>query len=297
MAGIEPDEKVAMLKVTAPAKLNLTLEVLGKRPDGFHDIRSVVQAISLSDSLSFRLSRRVEIICSEPGWTAEVSLVSKAVSLLQETSRCSKGVVIRLRKRVPLLSGLGGDSSDAAATLRGLSRLWGLHLPRWTLIELASQLGSDVAFFIFGGTALVEGRGEVVTPLPALPHRWVVLLVPPVARTKGKTGRLYGGLKVGRFTEGQISDRLVDLIINGRDVASADFFNVFDGIADDNFKGLDKYRWHFLEAGARKVRLAGSGPTLFSLLTDKTQAEKIYRNLAQKGLKAYLAETLSGLEA
>lgn len=285
-----------MLKVTAPAKLNLTLEVLGKRLDGFHEIRSVVQAISLCDSLSFSLSRGIEIECADSEWKPEVSLVSKAAALLQETTGRTKGVFIKVGKRIPLLSGLGGDSSDAAATLRGLNRLWGLNLAPWQLAEQAAKLGSDVTFFLSGGTALMEGRGEVITPLPALPGRWLVLLVPPLVRAEGKTERLYRSLSAGRFTEGQISDRLVDLITTGGEIALSDCFNVFDSVADDRFDGLDRYRWQFLDAGAHQVRLAGSGPTLFTMMKDKAQAEKIYKNLKVKGLETYLAETLNRLE-
>lgn len=285
-----------MLTVKTPAKINLTLEVLRKRSDGFHDIRSIVQAVSLYDTLSFKLGNGVEIICDESGWRAEASLVPRAAVLLGEAGGSAKGAVINIQKRIPLLAGLGGDSSDAAATLRGLNRLWGLHLPRWQLAELAAQLGSDVAFFLFGGTALMEGRGDVVTPLPALAHHWLVLLLPPVDRAEGKTGRLYQSLKVGRFTEGQISDKLLDLITSGGEVTAASFYNVFEGVADDSFDGLERYRWHFLEAGAHRIRLSGSGPAFFSLLKDKAEAEKIYKNLTQKGLEAYLAETLCGLE-
>ncbi len=285
-----------MVTLKAPAKLNLTLEVLGKRPDGFHEIRSIVQAINLCDSLSFGLNPGIEIQCDAPGWTAKKSLVSKAITLLQETSGCRQGVIIRLHKRIPLLSGLGGDSSDAAATLRGLNRLWGLNLPRWQLAELASQLGSDVTFFLFGGTTLIEGRGDVVTLLPSLPRMWAVLLIPPVSRVAGKTERLYVNLKASHYTEGQVTDELMTTITSGHQVASAKFFNVFEAVADDAFNGLEQYRWRFLAAGAYQVRLAGSGPALFSLVREKRRAEKIYKNLKQERLEAYLAETLSSLD-
>jgi len=146
-----------MLTVLAPAKLNLTLEVLAERPDGYHEIRSVFQTINLCDSLRFQLSQKVTIMSDSPDWAPEKSLVAKAVSLLQETAGCVEGATIEVSKGIPLVSGLGGDSSDAAATLCGLNKLWKLELSVEKLLELATRLGSDVAFFLYGGTAFVAG--------------------------------------------------------------------------------------------------------------------------------------------
>ena len=308
-----------MLTVLAPAKLNLTLEVLAKRPDGFHEIRSVIQAINLCDSLRFQLSENIEFNCADPNWVSAESLVSKAASLLQKTTGCSRGVTIEVNKRIPLVSGLSGDSSDAAAVLRGLNKLWGLGLSLPELLELASQLGSDVAFFLYGGTALVKGRGELVTPLPPFPHMWVVLMLPPVPRMLGKTGRLYASLKPSHYTDGQITDGLVALLTGRRLKGLCPFkpnispsplkergiegerlvrnlFNVLEDVALDNFAGLGEYRKQFLKAGAQEVHLAGSGPALFTLVKDKAQAEKIYQRLQQQGLESYLTETLAAIE-
>jgi len=152
-----------MLTVQAPAKINLTLEVLGQRQDGFHEIRSIIQSIALCDTLSFKSSRNVDISSASVDWIAEESLVSKAVKLVQNATGCAKGVTIEVNKQVPLQSGLGGDSSDAAATLRGLNKFWELGLPQTDLLELAARLGSDVSFFLYGGTAIVSGRRENVT--------------------------------------------------------------------------------------------------------------------------------------
>ena len=282
-----------MLKVLAPAKLNLTLEVLAKRPDGFHEIRSVIQAINLCDSLRFQLSKNIEFSCTDPNWVPARSLVSKATSLLQKTTGCSKGVTIEVDKHIPLVSGLSGDSSDAAAVLRGLNKLWGLGLSLPQLLELASQLGSDVAFFLYGGTTVVRGRGEIVTPLPPFPHMWVVLMLPPVLRMPGKTARLYAGLKASRYTDGQITGRFAVLLMGGREISLSMLFNVLDKVAVDSFAGLGEYWQQFLKAGAQEVHLAGSGPALFTLVKDKAEAEKIYHNLQQQGLESYLTETLA----
>ena len=285
-----------MLTVLAPAKLNLTLEVLAKRRDGFHEIRSVIQTINLCDSLHFQLSQNIEFKSSMPDLIPEDSLVSKATSLLRQATGCSNGATIEVSKRIPLVSGLGGDSSDAAATLRGLNKLWGLGLSPPELLELASQLGSDVAFFVYGGTAVVKGRGEVVTPLPSLPHMWVVVMVPPVPRMPGKTERLYASLKARHYTDGQITDRLVAWLTGGGEVTPSSLSNVFDDVAFDSFTGLGEYWQQFLEAGAQEVHLAGSGPSLFALIKDKAQAEKLYLNLQQQGLESYLTDTLTTVE-
>ncbi len=282
-----------MLTISAPAKLNLTLEVLAKRHDGFHEIRSVIQTINLCDSLYFQPSQKIEFKSDMPNWIPEESLVSGATSLLQKTTGCRKGAMVQVIKRIPLVSGLGGDSSDAAAILRGLNTLWELGLPQEKLLELAMPLGSDVAFFLYGGTALVEGRGEIVTPLPPLPHVWVVLMVPPVPTLKGKTARLYANLKADSYTGGQITDRFVVSLTSGSKVTTFNLFNVFDSVALHSFTGLQKYREQFLKAGAQEIHLAGSGPTLFALVKDKVQVEKIYQQLQRQGLESYLTETMA----
>jgi len=281
-----------MLTVLAPAKVNLTLEVLSKRSDGFHEIRSVIQTINLLDSLRFQLSEDIEIKSSVPNWIPEESLVSKVVSLLKETSGCRMGVAIEVIKRIPSVAGLGGDSSDAAVVLSGLNRFWRLGLSLEELVELAWQVGSDVAFFLYGGTALLEGRGERVTPLPPLPHMWVVLVMPPVDRLQRKTEQLYASVRASQYTDGQITDRLVTRLTGCVEIAPSMVFNVFDNVALESFSGLEKHWRQFLEAGAEEVHLAGSGPALFTLVKDKAQAERLYQSLQKQGLESYLTETL-----
>ncbi|MFC2003775.1 4-(cytidine 5'-diphospho)-2-C-methyl-D-erythritol kinase [Chloroflexota bacterium] len=284
-----------MLTFYAPAKINLTLEVLAKRQDGFHEIRSVIQTIDVGDILHFQLSQNIEFKSDGPVWVPEASLVSKAVKLVQKTTRCSNGVVVEVKKRTPLLSGLGGDSSDAAATLRGLNELWGLGLSPMALLGLASQLGSDVGFFLYGGTALVSGRGEVVTPLPPLPHRWVVLVVPSVGRTPGKTGRLYHSLKASNYTDGQITEKLVRQLKMSKEFTLAPF-NTFENLAFARSSELKVWREHIAKLGVDSVHLAGSGPTLFTLFRDKSQAEELYLRCQQQGMETYLTETLAAID-
>ncbi len=285
-----------MLTVQAPAKINLTLEVLAKRGDGFHEVRSVMQAVSRCDRLRFRPSQEVVFKCDMPGWISEQSLVAKAVSLVKETTGCTKGAEIDIEKQIPLLSGLGGDSSDAAATLRGLNQLWELGVSQSELVEMATRLGSDVAFFLYGGTALVEGRGEIVTPLSPSPHIWVILVVPSVARPPRKTAQLYASLRTSDYSGGQITQKLVAALKAGRGLEPARLFNVFDRIAMAQFAGLNKYREQMISLGAADVHLAGSGPALFTLVKDRAQAEELYHRFQQQGWEAYLAETLTEID-
>jgi 4-diphosphocytidyl-2-C-methyl-D-erythritol kinase len=279
-----------VVEVKAPAKINLTLEVLAERPDGFHEIRSILQTIDLYDSLRFSSNRQLRFICDNPDFVAEESLVTRAAAVLQEVSGQANGATIEIKKRIPMVAGLGGDSSAAAAVLSGLNKLWKLRLSPLQLVELASRLGSDVPFFVYGGTALVEGRGEKLKALPPLPHRWVVLLVPPFARMEEKTRRLYASLKPGHYTDGQITERLVRAL-GERGFRPSMLFNTFENVVFEFFPELRLYRDHFVKLGAYQVHLAGSGPTLFTLMDNQMEAENLYARCQLQGLESYLAET------
>jgi len=280
-----------MLTVLAPAKLNLTLEVLGKRPDGYHEIRSVIQTISLCDVLSFELSEDIKISSNLSEWSPEKSLVAKAVSLLQKTTSAAKVVRIEITKNIPLVAGLGGDSSDAAATLRGLNELWELELDGNELTELATQLGSDVPFFLYGGTALMAGRGEIITPLPPVPRRYFVLVPPDIPPLPDKTKQLYASLKSGHYTKGEATEKLARVLREGERFDSSLLFNVFENVAFDVFPGLKEYCDTVLKAGLKNVYLAGSGPTLYTMFEEKTEAETLVKKLEQNSIKTFLAET------
>jgi len=186
---------------------------------------------------------------------------------------------------------LGGDSSDAAATLRGLDKLWGLGLSQEELLQLAAELGSDVPFFLCGGTALAEGRGEIITPLPPLPHMWVVLVVPHVPpRLPKKTEQLYARLDASHYSDGKITEGLVERLREGRDFTSSLLFNTFENITFAWDSELHPYREHILSLGAANVHLAGSGPTLFTLVKDRAEAEDLYARCQQQNMETYLIE-------
>jgi 4-diphosphocytidyl-2-C-methyl-D-erythritol kinase len=280
-----------MSEISAPAKINLTLEVLGERQDGYHDIRSVVQAIDLCDTISFEDSNNVIIGCDMPGWSADKSLVPKAVALVRESFRTANGIKLDIKKRIPLMSGLGGDSSDAAAVIRGLNESWELKLLPETLNELAASLGSDVFYFFHGGTALVEGRGEVVKPLPPLPQMWAVIIIPDVPGEAGKTARMYRGLSEYHYTGGKITEKLLDMIEGRGEFDASLLFNTFENVAFQDKILLD-YKEHLVKLGAPHVHLCGSGPALFTLFVDKIPAEELYTRCRNQGMEVFLAATL-----
>lgn len=279
-----------MMMVSAPAKLNLTLEVLGKGEDGYHEIRSIVQTINFCDTLKFSANDRVEFSCNLTDWSPELSLVSKAVDLLINTTGKSRGAFIEMNKRIPLSSGLGGDSSDAVAVLRGLNILWELNLSMPELLKLGAQLGSDLPLFLLGGTLLMEGRGEKISPVSIMPHMSVVLLVPRISRVDGKTGKMYSRLTAANFTRGELTRNFISILEGKEKNPLSGLYNVFDKIALRFFKGLKESWEMFTEAGAGDIHLAGAGPTLFSLVPGKADARIIHQRLLEKGLEAYLTD-------
>lgn len=284
-----------ILKLTAYAKINMTLEALAKRDDGYHEIVTVLQTISLTDTLTFELAKSLELICNVPSLQSHDNLVLKASNILRETTGCNKGALIHLTKGIPIAAGLGSGATDAAAALLGLNQLWELNLPAETLIELASKLGADVAFFLYGGTALAKGRGEKVTPLNPAPELWMVLLRPAIEPIPDKTARLYSQLNASNFTAGQFTEKLVNHIREGGSANHSLLFNVFEHVAFDFFPTLDDHRSRFLKAGAESVHVAGAGPTLFAIAPDRVKGMDILNTLEANGLEAYLVRTIDAL--
>ncbi|OOP54876.1 MAG: 4-(cytidine 5'-diphospho)-2-C-methyl-D-erythritol kinase [Candidatus Brocadia carolinensis] len=188
-------EERGKITIAAPAKINLFLEILGKRPDGYHEIETVMQGISLYDYIHMENhDKDIEFTCSNPKLTVgEDNLILKAVRLFQKASGISRGVKIHLDKRIPVGAGLGGGSSDAVATLSGLNRLWQVGYDETKLISLAEKLGSDTPFFVFGNTAICKGRGEVVTPYN-LPVKYHYIVIYP--KFEVSTATVYKNFKI-----------------------------------------------------------------------------------------------------
>ena len=274
------------------AKVNLVLEVLGRRADGYHEIASIMQTVSLYDVLTLQPAGHIKLDCNLPGLPDHANIVLKAADALAKFTGCSKGVVIGLEKNIPMGAGLGGGSSDAAAVLRGLNRLWQLDLTTAQLAAIGAGLGSDVPFFIYGGTCLVGGRGELVTPLADLDQAWFVLLRPVSAVSPGKTAALYRLVKPGHYSSGGLSFHVKGLLENRGEGKPLTLYNVFEKVAPDAFTDLGKYMEEFRRAGAPEVHLAGSGPVLFTMLYDERLAYGIHANLLASGLECYLVKSV-----
>lgn len=287
-----------MIHAIAPAKVNWTLEVLGRRKDGYHEVRTILQTIELHDELTFEPADQVSLEVTGPHTPDDEDLILQAARLRRERDRDSTGVTIKLDKRVPLAAGLGGGSSDAAATLRVLNQMWNARLGQFGLARVAGRLGSDVPFFLTGGTALGGGRGEVIRALADAPMAWLVLLVPAI-QLPDKTRRMYGELQPGDFTDGSKTTALVDHINAGGHVEPRQLYNAFDRAAYEVFEGLSQYRDFLLEAGASSVHVAGAGPTLFALASGEPEALAIRQrmNRARHGERVHVVRTVTAAEA
>ncbi len=280
-----------MLTLKAYAKINIVLEVLQKRDDDYHDIASIIQVIDIYDTLSFISAPDIELICNKPELNSSDNLIVQAAKLLQKVACCEKGVTIYLQKKIPVAAGLGGGSSDAAATLLALNKLWDLNFSISQLHHFASTLGSDVPFFLYGNTALVEGRGDWVTPLPS-PDSLPVIILHPDITVANKTREMYFHLDASQFTSGHLAYEVAEQLQKDKDISSNSFYNVFDTVASQVFPGHNEYIRKFLFSGAATVHLAGSGPAMFTVMSNQNDAEIVTKQLQQSGLEAYLTRTL-----
>ena len=280
------------LTLKAYAKINLTLEVLGRREDGYHDIASIMQAVDLYDTLSFEPADELTLVCDLPELATDDNLVLSAAKLLREETGYESGAKITLEKRIPSASGLGGGSSDAAATMVGLNELWGLGLTIEELAPLAARVGSDVPFFLHGGTAMVLGRGERIRPLPTIDLQWLVLIAPSI-HVPNKTASMYGKLTRSHMTRGALTRKLEARIRGGGDAPPQFYFNAFDDVAFKAYPELEKY-WSTLDAmGGREIHLAGSGPSIFAPVSRREFGTALHLLLKhQHGWEAFLVSTV-----
>ncbi|MEO8456894.1 MAG: 4-(cytidine 5'-diphospho)-2-C-methyl-D-erythritol kinase [Chloroflexota bacterium] len=287
-----------MIHAIAPAKVNFTLEVLGKRKDDYHEVRSIMQTIELHDELTFEEAEQVSLEVTGPHEATDQDLILQAARLRRERDRDSAGVRIKLDKRVPVASGLGGGSSDAAATLRVLNQMWNARLGKFGMARVAARLGSDISFFLNGGTALAGGRGEVVRALPDAAMAWLVLLVPPI-QMHDKTRTMYSALAPEDFTDGSKTAALAEHLSSGGHILPEHLYNAFDRAAFEVFEGLMQYRDFLLEAGAPSVHVAGAGPTLFALASGEPEALAIRQrmNRARHGERVHVVRTVTAAEA
>ncbi len=257
----------------APAKINWSLEVLGKRRDGYHEIRTVLQTITMADRIELRPAEDLSLFVSGAtrGFrrasreSPESNLAYRAAVLLKERTGVQAGAQIWLKKRIPVAAGLGGGSSDAAAVLRGLRRLWAVPLSDPDLCSLAAELGSDVPFFLHGGTAMVTGRGEVVASLPDAHHRWVYLVQPPRQAFGDKTAHMYRALRPEHCSDGSRTERLAERVRAGEPIRDEDVHNVFEAVLPEVDPEAADIFLRAAALGIGQPHLCGSGPNFFFL--------------------------------
>jgi 4-diphosphocytidyl-2-C-methyl-D-erythritol kinase len=277
------------------AKINLALSVLGKRTDGYHDIQTVFQMIDLCDDLEFRPSAHIELRCeSLPHLRTEENLVWKAANLLAAKGSQKRGASIILKKRIPAGAGLGGGSSNAAAALMGLRRFWNLEISDPDLWSLAKDLGSDVPFFLNGGTAVGSGRGEIIQPLFDFPACHLAVIFPGVHVS---TAEAYRSLNLGltSSTEDLRIQRFIGKVQAGTSFLT-ELFNDFEASILPAYPLIMEAKDFLQERGATATLLSGSGSSVFGFFSDEESAFAVSRNVPRETWRVFPAKTLSRAE-
>ena len=287
------------LRLIAPAKINLALEILRKRSDGFHEIATVMTTLDLADRVSIwprpeGAGLEVALIGTyAEGIDPAEDLAGRAATQMAETLGRSPDVRIEVEKRIPSPGGLGGGSSDAAAVLRGLTRLWEVDWQPGRLEALAARLGSDVPFFLQGGTAFCSGRGEVVDPLKDLRPMRMLLLIPPVPQRTSKTAFRYASLHPHDFTDGHRTHRLAQRIARNAPPPAADLINTFEAVVERSEPELIAHYAKYHAAGAPRLHLCGSGPAVFMLVLDGAKLQELRKGFRTEGATVIEAHTTS----
>ena len=288
----------------APAKINLGLRIVGRRRDGYHELRTVLQTISLADRLAVSYQRRgsaqVTLRCNDQALENEDNLAYRAARDLLAANHWKGRVKIDLEKRIPCGSGLGGGSSDAAAVLLALERLLRPAPPPELLFDIAARLGSDVPFFLVGGTAVGVGRGEEVYPLPDGRRHWALLLVPPI---RISTADAYRRLRLPKLSSLTAKSR--QPIIDGfyarvcaserggwQDLAAL-LPNDFEDVIFQAFPDLQQWKSRLAKAGASAAMMCGSGAALCGLFSDRRSAIRARDSLRGLSGNSYVVRTLS----
>lgn len=287
---------MASITVEAPAKLNLTLDVLGKREDGYHEMKMVMQSVSLTDriTLSTRLGQGI-CLSTNLGFLPldEHNLAALGAVKLRQASGVDWGeLTIELEKRIPVCAGMAGGSSDAAAVLRGLNELCALGLTREALAEIGEKVGSDVPYCVLGGTALAQGRGEVVTPLPPLPECYVVLAKPgfPIS-----TPELFARLDNQRTRRRPDTAGVIKALEMG-DLGGVArrMFNIFEEVLPARKRAqVEELKGELLRCGALGASMTGTGPTVFGLFEKEERAREAEQAVKSLCREVFLTKTVS----
>lgn len=271
------------IKVISPAKINLFLNVLKKRSDGYHEVEMILQAIELCDELSLiETNQGVEVTCLGGGPCGKANLAYHAANAILESCKVKKGVRIEIKKRIPVAAGLGGGSSNAAATLIGLNKLWRLNLSKAHLMKLATSLGMDVPFFISGGRAVGTGRGEKIASLANWQHFWLILLLPKFSIL---TRHAYQNLDL-RNEKSQLKTALSRLKKGNPEKA---LYNRFEEVTTKKYPEIGIMKDELRSLGAEGALMSGSGPAVFGIVRERAQAEKIAMAIQEEGV--YVTKT------
>ncbi|HZG72811.1 MAG TPA: 4-(cytidine 5'-diphospho)-2-C-methyl-D-erythritol kinase [Chondromyces sp.] len=265
--------------VKAPAKINLTLDVLHKRADGYHEVEMVMTTVDLADRIELAPLARDEIrIFSHNRFVPddERNLAYQAAKLLKDRFGIKSGVSIWIEKVIPVAAGLAGGSSDAAATLKGLNGLWGLGLSLDELAELGAEIGSDVSFCVYGGTALAKGRGEKIERLPAPPGCWVILAKPTIGVS---TAEVYRNLKVDRIHHPDTQGMIEAIKEQDFQKMCGSVGNVLESVTLKLYPEVAHIKDQMERFGADAVLMSGSGPTVFGLVQHDSRMHRIYNGL------------------
>jgi len=284
------------LRLLAPAKINWTLEVLRIRPDGYHEIRSVLQTLGLCDvvtladagDISLELNGAAGKLLDEP---PERNLAYRAAVAMRDITGVRRGVRIRLEKRIPVAAGLGGGSSDAAAVLRGLNVLWGAAQPEINLVEIAGEIGSDPPFFVVGGTALASGRGDAVEPLDDAVAPPILIAAPPEGQRDEKTASMYAALSPDDYSDGDATIGVRETVEAGRMILDEELYNVFERVASSMQPETEK-AMDALRAQGHTPHLCGSGPSFF-LLHEEPQRSVLSDRIRELGFEPIAVRTMS----
>jgi 4-diphosphocytidyl-2-C-methyl-D-erythritol kinase len=264
----------------APAKINLSLDVLYKREDGYHEVEMVMTMVDLADRIEMQeLPRDTIIISSQAGYIPldEKNLAFQAARLIKDRYDVKQGVYIHLDKKIPVAAGLAGGSSDAAAALRGLNRLWKLDIPLAELQKLGAELGSDVPFCVSGGTAIARGRGEKLETIASPPQCWVVLAKPPI---NVSTSDVYGRFKAKDVTNHPSTALILEAIQNKDfDQLCGGLGNVLEEVTLQLYPEVRHLKECMQKLGADGVLMSGSGPTVFGLVSKEAKVPRIYNGL------------------
>ncbi|SLL37198.1 4-diphosphocytidyl-2-C-methyl-D-erythritol kinase [Mycobacteroides abscessus subsp. abscessus] len=271
--------EILKLLVKAPAKINLSLDVLHKRPDGYHEVEMIMTTIDLADRIELTLldSDVIKIVSLNRFVPDDQrNLAYQAANILKEKFHVKKGVEIKIEKNIPVAAGLAGGSSDAAAVLRGLNKLWDLGLTLDELAVIGAEIGSDVSFCVYGGTALATGRGEIIKELPAPPVCWVILAKPFIGVS---TADIYKRLDVETIDHPNTEKMIESIALKDYDRMCESVGNVLENVTLSLYPEVAQIKEQIYKFGADAVLMSGSGPTVFGLIQHDSRMNRVYNGL------------------